>query len=391
MFILALIYNVIHAAALFYQVITLNVAVNSYSNALLTLLLSNQFVEIKSSVFKKIEKDNLFQMTCADVVERFTLWFMLVIIALRNIVEVGGLSVLSGEGPSESLKDTVPIRGSSIFPTFTILPDWTGEVVSPFIMVIGSEMLVDWIKHSYISKFNGVKPAVYKRYLDVLAKDYYTNAFVNQNLIKRLGLPVIPLSCLFIRSSVQTYNMFLATHVPPPIPSTTALVFESPAGATPITTAALAHFDDLIRRALGRSTFNLPSPYPSTWYLPSTDDVIASLTMLTFFLVAYFVLLALKLVLGMLLLTFARNRYSDMKSRENGNVVYETGGKRVGGWGIVEVDEAKRRWFYEDDPETLAKIREKERAGREKAEKAGGAEVNFEKISRYEMSAKRIW
>jgi len=80
-----------------------------------------------------------------------------------------------------------------------------------------------------------------------------------------------------------------------------------------------------------------------------------------------------------------------MKSREGANTVYETGGKRVGGWGMVEVDEAKRRWFYEDDPETLAKIREKERVGREKAEKAGGAEVNFDKISRYEMSAKRIW
>lgn len=63
MFVLALIYSVIHATALLYQVITLNVAVNSYSNALLTLLMSNQFVEIKGAVFKKIEKQNLFQLT----------------------------------------------------------------------------------------------------------------------------------------------------------------------------------------------------------------------------------------------------------------------------------------------------------------------------------------
>ena len=47
LFMLALVYNIVHATALFYQVITLNVAVNSYSNALLTLLMSNQFVEIK--------------------------------------------------------------------------------------------------------------------------------------------------------------------------------------------------------------------------------------------------------------------------------------------------------------------------------------------------------
>jgi len=48
-----------------YQLLALNVAVNSYDHALLTLLVSNQFVEIKGSVFKKFEKDNLFQITCA--------------------------------------------------------------------------------------------------------------------------------------------------------------------------------------------------------------------------------------------------------------------------------------------------------------------------------------
>lgn len=177
MFILALIYNVVHAAALFYQVITLNVAVNSYSNALLTLLMSNQFVEIKSTVFKKIEKDNLFQLTCADIVERFQLWLMLMIIALRNIVEVGGLSMLGGGADGDLMRDaTAPSRSNSIMPnSFTILPSWSGEVLSPFLLVLGSEMLVDWIKHAYTAKFNNVKPAVYKRYLDVLAKDYYTN------------------------------------------------------------------------------------------------------------------------------------------------------------------------------------------------------------------------
>lgn len=180
MFVLALAYNVVHAAALLYQVITLNVAVNSYSNALLTLLLSNQFVEIKSTVFKKFEKDNLFQLTCADVVERFQLWLMLTIIGLRNIVEVGGLSssaTSAGDIAADAIKNsTIPLRTSLILPnSFTILPSWSGEVLSPFLVVLGSEMLVDWVKHAYISKFNNVKPAIYQRYLDVLAKDYYTN------------------------------------------------------------------------------------------------------------------------------------------------------------------------------------------------------------------------
>src|ERR1700723_948944 len=85
--------GVIHTSMFVFQVVTLNVAVNSYSNALLSLLMSNQFVEIKGTVFKKFEKENLFQITCADVVERFQLWLMLMIIAMRNIVDVGGLSI----------------------------------------------------------------------------------------------------------------------------------------------------------------------------------------------------------------------------------------------------------------------------------------------------------
>lgn len=56
---------VAHALVMVYQMLCLNVAINSYDNALLSLLMSNQFVEIKGSVFKKFEKDNLFQITCA--------------------------------------------------------------------------------------------------------------------------------------------------------------------------------------------------------------------------------------------------------------------------------------------------------------------------------------
>lgn len=181
MFLLALAYNCLHSIALYYQVITLNVAVNSYSNALLTLLLSNQFVEIKSTVFKRFEKDNLFQLTCADIVERFHLWIMLLIIAMRNIVEVGGFSV-PGAGYGETDIDGngtgVPLHHPSILPhSFTALPSWlwSGEVLSPFLIVVGSEMLVDTIKHAYVGKFNNIKPHFYSRTLDILCKDYYTH------------------------------------------------------------------------------------------------------------------------------------------------------------------------------------------------------------------------
>lgn len=434
MFVLALFYNTIHAAALFYQVITLNVAVNSYSNALLTLLMSNQFVEIKGAVFKKLEKENLFQMTCADVVERFQLWLMLLIIAMRNIVEVGGLSM--NFGPTASPTNfTASASGPStqsmgILPqAFTLIPKWSGQILGPFLIVLGSEMAVDYLKHAYINKFNSISPAIYSRFLDVLAKDYYSNAFADQNLMKRLGLPVLPLACLFIRAAVQTYHMFVATHMPLPIASTaTALAVDEALGSaartSPATTAVLAHIDMIFRRALGRSSFGAgPDPSASSSFSLSLnslafsrwsiDDIIAFATMLVFFLMLYFFLLALKLVLGMLLLGFARSRYEGMRERER--AAFDVGSRRVGGLGQVEVDEEKRRWIYGDDEEGLRVLRAREAKGRERREReaaaaAGGggggdggtgggggggtggkAEVRLEGVNRYMMVAKRIW
>lgn len=392
MFMLALVYNVVHATALFYQVVTLNVAVNSYSNALLTLLMSNQFVEIKGTVFKKFEKENLFQLTCADVVERFQLWLMLLIIALRNIVEVGGLSISLASAFSGSTTDAfsqnataIPLTSGFVLPkAFTIFPKWIGELLGPFLVVLGSEALVDWCKHSYISKFNNIKPNIYGRFLDVLAKDYYTHAFADQNLTKRLGLPVVPLSCLFIRACIQTYKMFVATQMPMPIASAaTVISLEADAATTPGTVAALKHIDHVFRRALGRSTFGAGYDPGSAFTLWSIDDIIAFATMAFFFLAVYLVLLALKLVLGMALLSFARNRYRRMKDREQQSS--DTNGKRVGGWGVVEVDEDKRRWIYDDDLDGLRELKERHERGRRKSE------LKLDAVQRYTMAAKRIW
>lgn len=73
-----------------------------------------------------------------------------------------------------------------------------------------------------------------------------------------------------------------------------------------------------------------------------------------------------------------------MKKREHQS--YGAEGKRLGIWGMTEVDDDKKRWFYDDDSETLKKMKEKEKIGKEKAEK----NQDFGKISRYEM-VKRIW
>ncbi|KAK1940996.1 Protein TAPT1 [Phytophthora citrophthora] len=83
-FAVAITYVVLHSLLLFAQVVTLNVAVNSSNTSLLTLLISNNFAELKSSVFKKFEEQNLFQISCSDIVERFKLLTIIGLIMLQS-------------------------------------------------------------------------------------------------------------------------------------------------------------------------------------------------------------------------------------------------------------------------------------------------------------------
>ena len=56
----------IHSFILFIHIATLNVAMNSRDQALLSLLIGGNFAEIKSTVFKKYNKQNLFKITTSD-------------------------------------------------------------------------------------------------------------------------------------------------------------------------------------------------------------------------------------------------------------------------------------------------------------------------------------
>ncbi|RPB20902.1 DUF747-domain-containing protein [Terfezia boudieri ATCC MYA-4762] len=415
-FVLAAAYNVLHSTCLFYQMVTLNVAVNSYSNALLTLLLSNQFVEIKSTVFKRFEKENLFQITCADIVERFQLWLMLSIIISRNLIELGVrsssemfASPIGGDG--FNVTHTPSSSGGVVTPkSFMIFPSWAGQVLGPFLMVLGSETLVDWLKHAYITKFNQIRPKIYETFLDVLCRDYYSYAFADQNLTRRFGLPVIPLACLFIRASMQTYQMFIATRITAPIPifTSTTTSLQGTHTSSPAAAAALGKFDQILRRTLGSSAI-APDPIAATAPSPSwlsllyfnarfADDVIAATTLIVFFLGVFFLFLAVKLVLGMAMVGYAKERYKGMKEREKEDVL--TGGRRVGGFGLVEVDEGKRKAIYTGDREGEERVRGWEVKAREReVEGAGGNQgkngkapvVRLDEVERYSMVAKRIW
>merc|ERR1711976_529250 len=81
----AILYMFVHSFIMLLQATTLNVAFNNHNKVLLLIMMSNNFIEIKGSVFKRFEKNNLFQVTCADVRERFHLFWLLYIVLIRNL------------------------------------------------------------------------------------------------------------------------------------------------------------------------------------------------------------------------------------------------------------------------------------------------------------------
>ncbi|KAG2178034.1 hypothetical protein INT43_003287 [Umbelopsis isabellina] len=212
-FFLALVYMIIHTLVLFIQMITLNVAINFYSNALLTLLISNQFVEIKQSVFKKFEKENLFQLSCSDIVERFQQCTFLVIITLRNVIEL-----------SESPPSPFSILPSTFVPLFKLPTTTTLDtLMTPVVMVIVSELIVDWLKHAFITKFNQIRPSIYGKYIDILCRDLVVGSpgrvsgkkaiFVDQApmVSRRIGFPALPMACLATRVVHQLLPLLLSS------------------------------------------------------------------------------------------------------------------------------------------------------------------------------------
>lgn len=114
----------------------------------------------------------------------------------------------------------------------------------------------------------------------------------------------------------------------------------------------------------------------------SSDNLMAAAMLIIFFLGFFLVFLAVKLVLGICLLSFARKRYKGMKERAEMNFL--TGARKVGGFGLIEVSDDQKKRIYADDPAG-------ERAMKERESRPPPREIDLDTVQRYSMAAKRIW
>lgn len=72
-------------------------------------------------------------------------------------------------------------------------------------MVMLAEMVIDWLKHAFITKFNQIPPSVYSKFITILCRDL--TGWKNEDTIldhthhvsRRLGLVSLPLACVVLR------------------------------------------------------------------------------------------------------------------------------------------------------------------------------------------------
>lgn len=179
--VLAVVASIVHSFILLAQAITLSTCIVAHNNALLALLVSNNFAEIKSNVFKRFSKDNIQSLVYYDSVERFHISAFVLFVLAQNILEA--------EGP------------------------WFESFLFNALLVYVCEMAIDIIKHSFIAKFNDIKPIVYSEFLEDLCKQTLNI----QTEDKKKNLTFVPLApaCVVIRVLTPVY----AAHLPySPIP-----------------------------------------------------------------------------------------------------------------------------------------------------------------------------
>ncbi|EWM28448.1 tapt1 protein [Nannochloropsis gaditana] len=190
-FLVAVAYVLAHAVLLFVHVITLFVAVNSADQALLTLLISNNFAEMKSSVFKRFDPKLLFQLTCSDMVERFKLLLFLGLITLLNF----------GQHAKEE-------GGTAVF--FDM-----GKVCG---LIFSGEIVADCIKHAFITKFNEIDAGCYAKSAEELAREVTLHRLQSHRrldrthvICKKIGFAQLPLAAVAVRFSTIAWSFLPAS------------------------------------------------------------------------------------------------------------------------------------------------------------------------------------
>ena len=134
-----LVYSLMHAYLHFWRVMLISVAI--LANDMLIVLVTNNFNELKGTVFKKTEPRSVYPIISSDIVERVYLFTDVALVLFRMA--------------------TSPQRSRMPFAEVSY---WIG-------FMIALEIITDWLKFMCISKFNQIDNSTYWHYARIHKDD----------------------------------------------------------------------------------------------------------------------------------------------------------------------------------------------------------------------------
>ena len=163
-FFVSLLVMCIHCFIIMLEAITFNVVLNSAHSSLLALLVSNNFAELKGTVFKNMNVTRLWTLSMQDIVEHFHISICLAFVLIENMLL-----------------------------TNANLPSY--KITMQCAMILVTEIVVDIMKHAFVGKFQNLKPGVYSEYLKDMCEKTVASSSINGYRIVKFN-PLVPASIL---------------------------------------------------------------------------------------------------------------------------------------------------------------------------------------------------
>lgn len=171
----AFVYSIVHAVVMFYQAVTLSVAINFNSSFLITVLTSNNFVELKSQIYKRVSPANLAQLIFGDGVERMQIIIMLLLITVHNFSDIN----------------------------WDLQAFWINHTLTFLGLVFLAEVVTDWMKHVFVCKFNSLSATWYREGTALVLRDALNPAYDSgtnlENASRRLGFVDVPYAVMVLK------------------------------------------------------------------------------------------------------------------------------------------------------------------------------------------------
>ena len=136
-----LVYTVAHTYIHFWRVMLVSVAIVSTDSSMFMIVLTNNFAELKGTVFKKYEPRSLYPIIASDIVERMYLFVDVSLVVFRML--------------------TSPQRRRMPF----------GEVAYWVGIMMILEIFTDWIKLLCVTKFNQIDVSTFQQYMRIHVSD----------------------------------------------------------------------------------------------------------------------------------------------------------------------------------------------------------------------------